>query len=319
MFFVTFDENGFPPYNTEGHPHRVDRRVARHLPDRPGQGPAVLPRIAGSSRSGSRCSSSPRTCSSSRSDPVRRVLRHRRVPVVRGHRRPHRSDDGRDHRQRRRLRHHHGWVRGGQLRPARPGHHRHPLARCSGRRSCSWDAGSTAAGTTAPPPRSPFAALPCLAVGVIGLAPDLEASGTGLLLVAIGLALAYDGATIWRRATSWIGGGTPWPSAWPSSSATTPATASPPRGMLFIAGGDRHGVRRPPDRVGDRRARRARRHGRPRPSAPRAASPGRGRRTRGSRGRGTRRRPDAPWKPPLPPPPGAPGDGDGPPRPLPPA
>ena len=51
-----------------------------------------------------------------------------------------------------------------------------------------------------------FAALPCLAVGVIGLAPDLEASGTGLLLVGIGLALAHHGATIWRRATSWIGG-----------------------------------------------------------------------------------------------------------------
>ena len=52
-----------------------------------------------------------------------------------------------------------------------------------------------------------FAAIPCLAVGVIGLADDLEMAGSGLLLVVIGLALAYGGATIWRRATSWIGGG----------------------------------------------------------------------------------------------------------------
>jgi hypothetical protein len=53
-----------------------------------------------------------------------------------------------------------------------------------------------------------FAAIPCLAVGVIGLADDLEAAGTGLLLVVIGLTLAYHGASIWRRATSWIGGAT---------------------------------------------------------------------------------------------------------------
>jgi hypothetical protein len=51
-----------------------------------------------------------------------------------------------------------------------------------------------------------FAAPPCLAVGVIGLAPDLEAAGSGLLMVGIGLALAYLGATVWRRATTWIGG-----------------------------------------------------------------------------------------------------------------
>jgi hypothetical protein len=56
---------------------------------------------------------------------------------------------------------------------------------------------------------TPFAlaALPCLTVGVIGLAPDLEAAGSGLLMVLIGLGLAYHGASVWRRATTWIGGG----------------------------------------------------------------------------------------------------------------
>jgi len=56
---------------------------------------------------------------------------------------------------------------------------------------------------------TPFAlaALPCLFVGVLGLSPDLEAAGTGLLMVLIGLGLAYHGATVWRRATTWIGGG----------------------------------------------------------------------------------------------------------------
>jgi hypothetical protein len=52
-----------------------------------------------------------------------------------------------------------------------------------------------------------FAALPCLAVGSLSLAPDLEES-TGLLLLVIGLALAYHGGTVVRRATSWIGGAT---------------------------------------------------------------------------------------------------------------
>jgi hypothetical protein len=54
---------------------------------------------------------------------------------------------------------------------------------------------------------TPFAvaALPCLAVGVAALAEDLEAAGTGLLMVLIGLGLAYHGASVWRRATTWIG------------------------------------------------------------------------------------------------------------------
>jgi len=51
-----------------------------------------------------------------------------------------------------------------------------------------------------------FVAIPCLAVGVIGLAPDLEASGSGLLLLAIGLVLSFSGGAVGRRATSWIGG-----------------------------------------------------------------------------------------------------------------
>jgi hypothetical protein len=56
---------------------------------------------------------------------------------------------------------------------------------------------------------TPFtvAALPCLFLGVIALADDLEAAGTGLLMVALGLGLAYHGASVWRRATTWIGAG----------------------------------------------------------------------------------------------------------------
>ena len=85
---------------------------------------------------------------------------------------------------------------------------------------------------------TPFsvAALPCLAVGVFGLAPDLEAAGSGLLLAAIGLALAWHGATVRRRATSWIGGATMalglaiFLGDMSGDIATT-------GGMLFIAGG----------------------------------------------------------------------------------
>ncbi|MFL6205032.1 MAG: hypothetical protein ACJ739_06745 [Acidimicrobiales bacterium] len=81
-----------------------------------------------------------------------------------------------------------------------------------------------------------FAAIPCLAVGVIGLADDLEASGSGLLLALIGLALAWHGASVWRRATSWIGGATMalglaiFLGDMAGDDATTGA-------MLFIAGG----------------------------------------------------------------------------------
>lgn len=81
-----------------------------------------------------------------------------------------------------------------------------------------------------------FAALPCLTVGVIGLAPDLEAAGSGLLMVGIGLALAYLGATVWRRATTWIGGAVAaiGLAIFLGDMAGDNATTG---GMLFIAGG----------------------------------------------------------------------------------
>lgn len=84
---------------------------------------------------------------------------------------------------------------------------------------------------------TPFtvAALPCLYVGVSGLAPDLEAAGTGLLLVLIGVGLAYHGATVWRRLTTWLGGAT---AAFGAgvflTDMTDDATVG---GMLFIAAG----------------------------------------------------------------------------------
>jgi uncharacterized membrane protein YidH (DUF202 family) len=55
---------------------------------------------------------------------------------------------------------------------------------------------------------TPFAlaTLPTLFVGTLFLADDLEAAGTGLLLMGIGFGLAYHGASVWRRATTWIGG-----------------------------------------------------------------------------------------------------------------
>ncbi len=81
-----------------------------------------------------------------------------------------------------------------------------------------------------------FAAIPCLAVGVIGLSDDLEASGSGLLLVLIGVVLAWNGATIWRRATSWIGGATAalGLALFLGDNAGDSATTA---GMLFVAGG----------------------------------------------------------------------------------
>ena len=84
---------------------------------------------------------------------------------------------------------------------------------------------------------TPFtvAALPCLYVGVTGLAPDLEAAGSGLLLVLIGLGLAYHGATVWRRFTTWLGGATTaFGAAVFLSDMTDDATVG---GMLFIAAG----------------------------------------------------------------------------------
>lgn len=49
-------------------------------------------------------------------------------------------------------------------------------------------------------------ALPAFLVGVIGMADELEQAGSGLLAVGIGVGLAYHGSSTWRRATTWIGG-----------------------------------------------------------------------------------------------------------------
>lgn len=55
---------------------------------------------------------------------------------------------------------------------------------------------------------TPFAlvAPACLTVGVVALAPELDAAGTGLVTMLIGLAMAYHGATVHRRFTTWAGG-----------------------------------------------------------------------------------------------------------------
>jgi len=57
---------------------------------------------------------------------------------------------------------------------------------------------------------TPFAlaTIPPLLVGALAMIDDLEQAGTGLLLLGIGVGLAYHGATQWRRATAWIGGAT---------------------------------------------------------------------------------------------------------------
>jgi hypothetical protein len=73
-------------------------------------------------------------------------------------------------------------------------------------------------------------------VGVIGLADDLEVSGTGLLLAVIGLALAWHGASVGRRATCWIGGAAMalGLAVFLADMAGDDATTG---GMLFVAGG----------------------------------------------------------------------------------
>jgi hypothetical protein len=55
---------------------------------------------------------------------------------------------------------------------------------------------------------TPFAlaTIPPLVVGTIAMTDDLEQVGTGLLMMGIGFGLAYHGATMGRRATTWIGG-----------------------------------------------------------------------------------------------------------------
>jgi hypothetical protein len=54
---------------------------------------------------------------------------------------------------------------------------------------------------------TPFAlaALPALFVGTVAMGDDLEQAGTGVLAMAIGAALAHHGATAQRRATAWAG------------------------------------------------------------------------------------------------------------------
>jgi hypothetical protein len=50
------------------------------------------------------------------------------------------------------------------------------------------------------------AAFPALYIGAAALSGDLRASGTALLYIVLGLALALHGASMARRATTWIGG-----------------------------------------------------------------------------------------------------------------
>ncbi|MBA2280628.1 MAG: hypothetical protein H0W25_05235 [Acidimicrobiia bacterium] len=50
-----------------------------------------------------------------------------------------------------------------------------------------------------------FAALVILPLGVFALSSDLQAVGTGVLAIVVGLAVAAHGATVGRRATTWAG------------------------------------------------------------------------------------------------------------------
>lgn len=51
-----------------------------------------------------------------------------------------------------------------------------------------------------------FATIPTVTAGALLLGDDLEQAGMGLLLVAVGLALATHGSGVWRRGTTWVGG-----------------------------------------------------------------------------------------------------------------
>ena len=50
-----------------------------------------------------------------------------------------------------------------------------------------------------------FATIPPLVVGVVALADELQASGTGLVAMLLGAAVCWHGAGLWRRGTTWIG------------------------------------------------------------------------------------------------------------------
>jgi hypothetical protein len=55
---------------------------------------------------------------------------------------------------------------------------------------------------------TPFAVatIPCLLLAVTSLADDLDVGGTGMLLITLGALLAWHGATVGRRLTTWVGG-----------------------------------------------------------------------------------------------------------------
>ncbi len=80
-----------------------------------------------------------------------------------------------------------------------------------------------------------FATLPTLAAGATSLADDLEQAGTGLLIMVLGGALAWHGASSGRRITAWLGGGAAAAGAAIFlADMTDDATVG---GMLFVAAG----------------------------------------------------------------------------------
>ncbi len=84
---------------------------------------------------------------------------------------------------------------------------------------------------------TPFAlaALPTLLFSIVFLGDDLEAAGSGLLGVLVGLALVTHGASVLRRATAWIGAATTATGAAVFlTDMTDDATVG---GMLFLAAG----------------------------------------------------------------------------------
>ena len=84
---------------------------------------------------------------------------------------------------------------------------------------------------------TPFAlaTLPSLLVGTVLLGDELEQAGTGLLLILVGAALTHHGSTLGRRATAWVGAAaTAIGAAVFLSDMTDDATIA---GMLFLAGG----------------------------------------------------------------------------------
>ena len=231
MFFLTFDENSFPPYSTEGILIVSTVRVAGRLRRRPGRG---RPFFLGAGLIGfwftilqltEKVFTAPFDLigafffgSSESFDSTGSQIDPTTGEIIVG---------GGD------------FDSGGDFGVAPTSPTRPPSACCrsaSASPSCSSARWLDKTAATAPPPRSPSPPSPASFVGVVGLAPDLEAAGTGLLMVAIGLALAYHGATVWRRATTWIGGGVTalGLAIFLGDMAGDDATTG---GMLFIAGG----------------------------------------------------------------------------------